>query len=130
MGWYFSDLAKQRIKRFIENNYERIDVKGGNCRFNYKCHLNTVHEAIENKQNKLAMCIYMDDDYPIIHFVNCNKDEFIDNTLGHWATQYDYYLIKYIEKKDFFNIVKIFLQYRQELRNKLGILRILTNIKN
>lgn len=58
-----------------------------------------------NEEDQIALVIYNVESNPIIHFINFSKDgKFIDNTLGQWATQYQYYLIKMIGKEDFFNI--------------------------
>lgn len=127
-----NELAKKEIIKYVKENRKLIKVRGGKCRYNYRCQNNAVHEAIENNEKKIAMCIYIHNDYPIIHFINVNKKgKFIDNTLGHWCTQYDYYLIRYIEKSDFFKVGEIFDLYRIELRNKLRFFtKLLSNIEN
>ncbi len=64
---------------------------------------------------------------------NLNVNEnmvYIDNTLGHWVKIYDFYLIKYINKNDFFNVDTIFTEYRKEIQTKLPLyIQILTNCK-
>ena len=107
---------KQQIIDYIVSNHEKIDVEGGKCRWNYMCHMNSVHEAVENNDDKLAMCVYIDDDYPIVHFVNIHDDKYVDNTLGQWSSQYNYYLIRTISKDEFFDIMDIFRKYRSYLR--------------
>lgn len=112
--------AKEIVKRMVIANHQKINVTAGVCRYNFRCQNNAVHDAINEKHDKIAMCIYFDGDYPIIHFINVNKSgKYIDNTLGNWATTYDYYLIRYIEKNSFFDVNKIFTEYRKELRSKL-----------
>jgi hypothetical protein len=72
------------------------------------------------KEDELAMCIYMHGSWPIIHFINVNSDGFyIDNTLGQWSSQYEYYFIRFINKDSFFDIYDIFTNYRKELRKSL-----------
>lgn len=121
--------AKEIVKKMVIENHQKINVKAGVCRYNFRCQNNAVHDAINDKQDKIAMCIYFYGEHPIIHFINVNKDgEYIDNTLGHWSATYDYYLIKYIENNSFFNIDKIFTEYRKELRSRLPFLvRILSD---
>jgi len=121
--------AKEIIKEIVIKNYSKIKVNSGICRYNFKCHHNAVHDAINDKQDKIAMCFYIDNDYPIIHFINIDENgKYIDNTLGNWSSIYDYYLIKYIEKDKFFQVNDIFSEYRKELNEKLPFLvRILSN---
>ena len=111
------------ILNYILNNLKEIKVKSGKCRYNFRCHLNSVHEAINKKQNKIALCFYIDEDQPIIHFLNVDKKgKFIDNTIGNWSKKYKYYFVRFINKEDFFSIDDIFTNYREELRkNYLGI---------
>jgi len=98
---------------------ERIKVKSGKCRYNYKCHMNAVHEAVKNKHSKLAMVVYMDEGKvnPIIHFLNFDGENYIDNTLGEWTQRNEYYLIRYIGEEDFWNIGYIFTSYRETIKN-------------
>lgn len=116
----FNDIAKDIIKDLILTTMPKIDVISGSCRYNFKCQMNSVHEALNNSQDKIAMCFYIDDGEPIIHFININEDgTYIDNTLGRWSEIFDYYLIKTIDKEDFFKINTIFTAYRKELKTKL-----------
>ena len=117
---FLNNKAKNIVTEMIIATLPKIKVVGGVCRYNFRCQYNTVHDAINDKQDKLAMCFYFDDDCPTIHFVNVNKKgKHIDNTLGNWATTYDYYLIRYIDKDSFFQVDEIFLAYREELQRKL-----------
>lgn len=118
---YFNEKAKREIIEYLELTRKPIKVKSGKCRYNFRCQMNAVHEAINNKEKKIAMCIYIHDNYPIIHFINVDKrGKFIDNTLGNWSVKYDYYLIRYIKKKDFYDIDDIFTEYRKEIRTYLS----------
>ena len=49
------NIADKIVENFVKATYNKIDVKSGNCRFNQKCHLNSVHEALNNNEDKLAM---------------------------------------------------------------------------
>jgi hypothetical protein len=120
MIWDWRDKqAKEDIKNYIINNFSQINVTAGKCRYNYKCHMNSVHDAIENEDEYIAMCVYFDDS-PIIHFLNIVDGKYIDNTLGHWCSLHKYYLIKKIPKSDFFNIDNIFSNFRKELGYKIS----------
>lgn len=106
----------------IISTKERISIKAGKCRYNFRCQMNAVHEAVRNKQSKIAMVVYMANCKvdPIIHFVNYDGKKFIDNTLGEWSQNHEYYLIRFITKKDFWNINFIFTSYREKINNSLS----------
>jgi hypothetical protein len=116
----FEQKAKAIISDFIVANLSKITVKSGSCRYNYKCQMNTVHDALNNDEDKIAICFYYDGDCPIIHFINIDKQgNYIDNTLGRWSETFEYYLIRTIEKESFFDINNIFWAYRTEIKNKI-----------
>lgn len=123
--------AKEVVLKMAKSNMTKIKVKSGICRYNFRCHNNAVHDALNNNDEKLAMCFYIDEDYPIIHFINIDKEGgYIDNTLGRWSEKYEYYLIKEIGKEDFFSISNIFQEYRKELNKNLPLhVRLLSNIE-
>ena len=104
------------IETQIKLEYDKIPVESGACRYNFRCQMNAVHDAIKNKDTELAMtvCIHKDR-YPFIHFVNIHKGKYIDNTLGVWSAEWDYYLIKVIKEEDFFDINTIFTAYKEYL---------------
>lgn len=117
---YNNPEARKQICNHIIAKYDKIDVKAGKCRFNYRCHNNAVHTAVRKKHKKIAVCVYIDGNYPIVHFINYHKDKFVDNTLGEWTTQYDYYFIKWIEYDDFFNVFTVFDALKEELGKTLS----------
>ena len=115
----FNDLAISIITNMITANLPKIQVKSGSCRYNFRCHNNAVHDALNAGNEKIAMAFYFDEQ-PIIHFLNVENDgTFVDNTLGRWSEIHSYHLIRYIGKEDFFNVVKIFSAYRKEIRRML-----------
>jgi hypothetical protein len=120
----FKNKANEIINNYILSSLECIDVKAGLCRYNYECHRNAVNDAVNNNEDSLAMCFYIDDDdnSPIIHFVNITNDGgYIDNTLGYWSSRYNYYLIRKINKNMFDKVLDIFMSYRKELNLKLPL---------
>lgn len=122
--------AREEIIDYIKGNFSSIEVRPGKCRYNFRCHDNAVHEASKKNHKKIALCVYIDNGWPIIHFINYNKKKFRDNTLGQWASQYEYYLIRFIEAKDMWNVHHIFEEYRKELGRKLNWkTRILSNYR-
>lgn len=116
----FNEKAKELVKNMVIATMPKIKVKSGVCRYNFRCQLNSVHDALNDEQDKIAMCFYFDESYPIIHFLNIdNEGNYIDNTLGRWSETFDYYLIRTIEKDSFFKINDIFTAYRKEVKTKL-----------
>lgn len=117
---YNNHKAQQETYDHIISNYKTIKVKPGKCRYNYRCQMNSVHEAIKNKHKKIAMCVYMDGGMPIIHFLNYHKGNFIDNTLGEWSQCCEHYFIRWISKEDFWDVDEIFTTFRNKLRKQLS----------
>lgn len=127
----FDERAKAEIIDYLRATKNKIPVKAGKCRFNYRCQMNAVNDAINKGQDKVAMCVYIDNGYPIIHFVNVNKKgEFTDNTLGNWVETYEYFFIKFIDRVDYFTINDVFDNYITELKKRLSFFnRYLSNIR-
>lgn len=126
----FTKIVKNKIKKYIKNKHDKIQVKSGNGMFNFMCHANATQYAIKHNEKEIILCICINKHgTPFIHFINKNVDgEYIDNTLGFWSKTMEYYLIKNISEDDYFNIEDIFTNYRKYLRKKLGIvLRLLSD---
>ena len=115
----FEEKANLIISNYIRSKYPIIDVIPGLCRFNYKCHINSVNDAINNNDNSIALVIMMHKNNVSIHFINYTNGKYIDNTLGQWSSKYQFYFVKSIFKEDFFNIEDIFTNYRITLNNIL-----------
>jgi len=126
-----NNKANTEVVNMVRATKNKINIISGNGMFNARCHENAVHAAIGNKDKKIAMCVCVDGDFTMIHFVNVDSDGvFTDNTLGYFSGEYEYFLIKYIDDVDFFNIHDIFKSYRKEIRKGLSfIVRLLSNIE-
>lgn len=126
-------LARSRTQALVRKRYTPIKVTSGKCRYNFRCQMNAVHEAIRRGDEKISMSIYLDaldNDTPIIHFLNVESDgTFVDNTLGEWSSQHEYFHVKYISIDDFFNVNHIFREFVRELRHSLGWLRFITGFR-
>lgn len=108
------------IKDMIYGTLPRIEVKPGIIRYNLKCQMNAVHDALEDGDDAVAMCFCIDNGIPIIHFLNIDSHgRYVDNTLGQWSQKNEYYLIKRIDKSEFFSIDYIFSSYRNYLKSLL-----------
>ena len=120
---YLQRKADKEFLNHLVSTKEKINVLSGECRYNFRCSYNVVNDAIVRKENRVAMCVYVDDGQPIIHFLNVDKNcVFTENTLGAWSKHLDYYLIKYIDVEDFWSINSIFGSYRSEVRGMLSFL--------
>lgn len=117
---FLDDKAKEIVKDHMLATMKRVPVKSGTCRYNFRCQRNAVHDAIEAGHDEIAMCMYLEGDHPIIHFLNVDKEgNYIDNTLGQWSQRYTYFLVRHIDKESFFSIESIFSSYRRDLNLKL-----------
>ena len=113
--------AREEVAGRIRALYEKVDVYPGSCRFNFRCHDNAVHEAIENEQDRIAQVVYIQNDYPVVHYVNVEKDgQLVDNTLGHNIMDKDFYLVKMVYEEEFSNIHILHEEMRNELRRSLS----------
>lgn len=125
----FEQKAARILLNYVVKNYKRINVTPGGYLMNFRCHLNSVHQAMIDKDDKIAAVFYTDGLglalRPILHFVNVKKHPeknvsiFIDNTLGHFASITEYYFISYIEKQKFREIVTIFKEMREDIHKQL-----------
>lgn len=124
-----NDKAEKQVRDRIISTCKKIKVRSGKISWTYKCNLNSVHNAVKKKDSKIAMVMaYDSNNFGVIHFINIHKGKYIDNTWGEWSRGYEYYLIKKIGKKDFFQVSSIFASYRNEIRNSLSWwLRITSN---
>lgn len=116
----FKEKADKKVIQIINAKYSKINVLPGTCRFNFRCHNNAVHDAINNKDEYIAMVIYLDEGQPIIHFVNVDKKGvYTDNTLGQWSQELTYYFVRTIPKDSFFHVYSIFEAFRREIHEQL-----------
>lgn len=113
--------AKELMLNFAKKNGEAVKVLPGDCRWNYKCQVNAVHNALRAGETSICMGIYLDYDYPIIHFWNESLKEdipvYTDNSLGEWAVTYTYYLIRHIKADEFWSVNEIFGAFREEINS-------------
>lgn len=119
---WINEKKNSIIKNWILSKLHPISVNSGACRYNHRCQMNAVHEAIEHEEDGIVACLCIDriDEKPFVHFININSDkEYFDNTLGHWSFWNDYYYLRVIRKEDFSNICSIFDSIRDDIKQKL-----------
>lgn len=63
------------IINYIIANLKTIDVNSGIIRYNYMCHKNSVHDAINDGDKETAIVFHLNKNRtnPIIHFINVGK---------------------------------------------------------
>lgn len=99
---FFDSKARRIWREKVISSCEKIsEIKGWECRYNFQCHCNAIHDAVKNKDEKVAIVFYIHWENAILHFINYRKWEFIDNTLWYWCEFYDYYFYKWLNKDDF-----------------------------
>jgi hypothetical protein len=106
----------KKVTEYVKGSYRPIKVVPGKLRFNFKCHLNAVHDAVEAGEDSIVMCIYFDaDNEPILHFLNKKGDVYTDNTLGYWSHENTYYFVREIPSSEFDNVGGAFTSLRSFL---------------
>lgn len=120
----FKQQRIRAINDIVRGGYEKINVQPRTCRNNFQCHANAVHDAINDNHDKIALVVYFDEGYPIVHFVNVSEvgggiTEFTDNTLGQWSGRMEYYFVRYVDKIEFWDVYKIHKSFRQIIKNQL-----------
>ena len=115
---YFDKKAERIWLDYIITNLDIIEVVPGKCRYNYECHRNTIHEACVKDEEKIAVVFTVNRNEQSLHYVNYDGKKYIDNTLGVWSGEFEYYLVRYITKSQFFSnglliFDKILDQYRK-----------------
>jgi myo-inositol-1-phosphate synthase len=120
---FIENIVAAKQLDYVNKVYNRVEVIPGVGMFNQRCHLNAVDHALKNKQEKIALVIYMNKrtKEPFIHFVNVTEGGvLVDNTKGEWSSQYDYWMVRYLSKKEFFNVIPIFQSFRNEMKHNVN----------
>lgn len=116
---FLDKKAQLFVAEKIRTTLEEIKPLPGDCRYNYNCHLNSVHCAVVDEQEFITVGFYLFINQPIIHFLNYKNGQFIDNTLGVHTSNFKHYLWKRIYKEDFNRINDVFIELRKEIRKDL-----------
>ena len=103
----YKEKVIKRIIEHIKANYQRIDkdqMKIGDSFYNYMCHMNAVQYIKNGKADEIYLCVYIENNWPIVHFINKQDDKYIDNTLGWRYEQLEYYIIKKVSEDEYNSI--------------------------
>lgn len=114
----YKDKVIKKIIEHVTANYTKInksDMQLGNIIYNYRCHLNSVQCVKEGKADEVYLCVYIENNWPIVHFINKNGDKFIDNTLGWTYENIDYYIIRKVSKEEYDSITDILVNTQRTL---------------
>lgn len=116
----FEDKKNKIFQSYVDGTFKMIEVKPGKCRYNFRCHLNSVHEAMKHNHDKIAMVVYfVKGNDPIVHFINYNGKKFVDNTLGQWTTFNEYHFVRWISKDEFSRVNTIFTNFCKTIHNMM-----------
>jgi hypothetical protein len=113
---------KSNIEKYINIHYEKINKSQmvmGEGLFNHRCQYNAVQQVKSGNMKEVYSCLVLNDThFPVVHFINRNKDwKFVDNTLGWKFEQYDYYIMKKIEEDQYNSIDDILNESKEALLN-------------
>ena len=114
----YKDKVVKKIIEYVRTNYTYInqnDLQLGNIIYNYRCHLNAIQTVKEGKADEVYLCVTIENNYPIVHFINKKGDKFMDNTLGWTYENIDYYIIRKINSDEYKNITDILVQAQRTL---------------
>ena len=130
----YKDKVLKRIIEHTKSNYKRIDkdqMKIGDSFYNYMCHMNAVQYVKIGKAEEVFLCIYIDNNYPTVHFINKQGNKYIDNTLGWRYDQLEYYIIKKVSEDEYNDIENILKATQKSIveANSNIILRKIFSIK-
>lgn len=108
-----------RIRKYCESQYKKINVIPGDCHFNYRCHKEAVHYALKNNDKKIALVVYRNfkESLPCVHFLNYHDKKFVDNTIGYWCNMHEYRFIRWIPVEEFWDATSILADTKQFFRN-------------
>ena len=117
--------AEREIYNLARIKYDKIEVFPGEGGFTGRCQHVAAHHATKNADKSIAVVLYANKGSQelFLHVINyCNKKKkYVDNSLGHWTGQFDYYLVKTVSE-DFFSINELYRQIFLNIRKDLSFL--------
>lgn len=123
LNQYLRLQADARIYRDCLDHFQRIYPVPGGGKFNYRCYYNAVEMALADPDRyDVIECIYNErpTGWSILHYVVYDNVEqcYIDNTLGHFAQNNDYYRIRSVPQEYWLKIESIFSQRLLDFKKK------------
>lgn len=102
---------KAKVCAKLRARFERIYPVAKQGLFNFRCFENAVQFATDSdKPLRIFECMYIDGDYPVLHYLVKDEKEYQEVTLG-WRTQHiEFYVIREVPKDDWKFIGYIFDQ--------------------
>ena len=102
--------AQERLMSHIRSRYTRITVKSEQGLFNYKCFYNAVEYALANPDTEVWEVVYIENECPVLHYINKRGDEWLETSVGFLADQLEYYPIRKIVRDDWRDIQNVFIR--------------------
>lgn len=117
-NWYINRV-QQRLAKHFRATCQRIDpalFDVGAMRYNYKCHLNAVHEQHVDSSLGIFLVYSIDaEDFGFLHVINrTTAGRYVDNTLGADSFRHQHFYIKEILPDNYQNIERWFQTIRQD----------------
>jgi hypothetical protein len=124
---------KIKLYRYVVANYITLNTKDfimGECRWNQKCHYNSVHAIKEGTATKVFMCYALIDNQIFLHYINQNDDgKYIDNTFGWRYEEAEYYLIREVSESEYKSLPRYITTFNNNNIRLLGKWPFKTQIK-
>jgi len=100
------DSINMKICSYFRSRYEMIDVEPKQGMFNFSCFDNAADWVRRNKGHEIYEVVYIEDNYPILHYVNFNPktNKYLETTLGYKAVNFEYYIFRKIHPNDYISI--------------------------
>lgn len=95
--------ARDEVIRRLRTRHEYLNVKPLAGLFNNACFRNAVQFVRDNpsKDTKIIECMFVDANYPILHYVILMDGEYLEVTNGWESKIYEYYYIRTINPLDY-----------------------------
>lgn len=101
MKVWFERRIREAICLWVRARHEMVKPKAAQGLFNYRCFSNAAEWARTHPGDTIVEVVYIDDGYPILHYLNVNAEgDYLETTLGYRANNLEYYLIRRIHQDD------------------------------
>lgn len=106
-----SDRCRTEITRYVRTRYTMLTVKAEQGMFNHRCHLNCVQWVYDHPERTnldIVEVMTVEEDMPYVHYLvhDGTAQAYLDVTLGYRTLSCEHYLIRTINRGDYYQIAK------------------------
>lgn len=106
-----TDRIHVRIVRYVRTHYTMVDAAPTQGMFNNYCHLNCVQWIVDHPERTnldIVEAITVEDEMPYVHYLvlDSTLHKYLDVTLGHRTQSLEHYVIRTINRGDYYQIHK------------------------